>query len=333
MKKPTMTIFFILAGCALLLSGIWIYFQKMMERVDLAELRNSRAYERHYVLIADDGNSMLWDSIYESAVQEAAATDACLELVQPDDNPEYTQEDCLRIAIASKVDGIILRPDGSREMQELIAEAADAGIPVVMVLEDDSSSRRISFVGLNSYQMGDAYTEQVLGLLKPGRTEIMILADSEGGDVDTGLVSSYMARTVEQRKAQDQTVDISVQSVDSSSDFNAEEVVRDIFMDEEGLPDVLICMDEVITECAYQALVDYNEVGNVDIIGFYYSDTILDAVARGTVPATIALDMAEIGRYSVDALDEYLSLGHASSYYSVDLNVITRENAAAFAEG
>ena len=71
MKNPTMTIFFILAGCALLLSGIWIYFQKMMERVDLAELRNSREYERHYVLIADNENSMLWDSIYESAAREA----------------------------------------------------------------------------------------------------------------------------------------------------------------------------------------------------------------------------------------------------------------------
>ena len=30
-----------------------------------------------------------------------------------------------------------------------------------------------------------------------------------------------------------------------------------------------------VTECVYQALVDYNQVGNVDVVGFYYSDVIL----------------------------------------------------------
>lgn len=64
------------------------------------------------------------------------------------------------------MDGIILEADGSDEEQELIQEASDADIPVVTVLTDDSSSARISFVGLNSYQLGNAYTEQILGLLK-----------------------------------------------------------------------------------------------------------------------------------------------------------------------
>ena len=31
---------------------------------------------------------------------------------------------------------------------------------------------------------------------------------------------------------------------------------------------MLVCMDEVVTECVYQALVDYNQVGNVDVVGF-----------------------------------------------------------------
>ena len=84
-------------------------------------------------------------------------------------------------------------------------------------------------------------------------------------------------------------------------------------------------MDEVVTECVYQALVDYNEVGNVDVVGFYYSDVILDAISKGIISSAIALDMDEVGRYSVNALEEYLSLGHTSSYYSVGQHVITRE--------
>lgn len=40
--------------------------------------------------------------------------------------------------------------------------------------------------------------------------------------------------------------------------------------------------------------------------------------------------MDEVGRYSVNALEEYLSLGHTSSYYSVGQHVITRENVSTY---
>ena len=108
----------------------------------------------------------MWDSIYESASQAAKDADAYLELIEPGHDSNYSQADYLRIGIASQVDGIILEADGSEEEQELIQEASDADIPVVTVLTDDSSSARISFIGLNSYQLGNAYTEQILGLLK-----------------------------------------------------------------------------------------------------------------------------------------------------------------------
>ena len=50
---------------------------------------------------------------------------------------------------------------------------------------------------------------------------------------------------------------------------------------------MLVCMDEVVTECVYQALVDYNQVGNVDVVGFYYSDVILDGISKGIISSAI----------------------------------------------
>ena len=330
MKKSTKTIFFILFCCILLLSGIWIYFQKSMEKVDLDGSGKNTVYKKHYVLIADDEKSLLWQSVYESAKAEAEKADAYLELIQPGENENYSQTDCLRISIASQVDGIILEPDGSDEVRALIDEAVTEGIPVIAVLEDDSESRRISFVGLNSYQMGDAYAEQVLKFLKDGETKIEVLISSEARDSGTNLIYSQIVRSLDQKKRPDQEISITACNIESSGDFTSEEAIRDIFLSQETLPDILICMDEVITECAYQALVDYNKVGDIDIIGFYYSGVILDAVQKGTVPATIALDTEEIGRYSVNALEEYLQLDHASNYYSVGLNVITKDNVSGF---
>ena len=228
-------------------------------------------------------------------------------------------------------DEITLIADGSDEEQELIQEASDADIPVVTVLTDDSSSARISFVGLNSYQLGNAYTEQILGLLKEHEnTQVLLLSNSQSKTQETNLIYYQIKKELEEKKKDYQTVTISEYNIDSSSGFDTEEFVRDIFVSEENLPDVLVCMDEVVTECVYQALVDYNQVGNVDVVGFYYSDVILDGISKGIISSAIALDMDEIGRYSVNALEEFSSLGHTSNYYSVGQHVITRSNVGAY---
>ena len=331
MKKSTLTVFFIIVGCMLFLSGIWIYFQKKLDQVDLGEGEGASSYAKHYLMIAGEENTLMWDSIYESASQAAKDADAYLELIEPGHDSNYNQADYLRIGIASQVDGIILEADGSDEEQELIQEASDADIPVVTVLTDDSSSARISFVGLNSYQLGNAYTEQILGLLKEHEnTQVLLLANSQSKTQETNLIYYQIKKELEKKKKDYQTVTISEYNIDSSSGFDSEEIVRDIFVSEENLPDELVCMDEVVTECVYLALVDYNLVGYVEVVGFYYSDVILDGISKGIISSAIALDMDEIGRYSVNALEEFSSLGHTSNYYSVGQHVITRRNVGTY---
>ena len=326
MKKYIFTVFFIVSGCILFLSGTWIYFQKTLEKVDLNDGEKARAYEKHYLMISNDRDKDMWQSIYKSAVSTAKDKNAYVELLSPDKRSGNTQEDCLRIGIASNVDGIILEADGSKEEKDLIAEASLKGIPVVTVLTDDSSSARISFVGVNSYQIGTAYTEELLGLLKPeGKTAIMFLMNADTRAQESNLAFYQVKKELEEKKTAKQDVDISQYAMNSKADFDTEEVVRDIFV-KEDLPDVLVCMDSVVTECVYQALIDYNQVGNVQVIGFYYSDSILDAISKGIISSSVTLDMKGVGEYSINALEEYSALKHTNGYYSVGQNVITRDN-------
>lgn len=44
----------------------------------------------------------------------------------------------------------------------------------------------------------------------------------------------------------------------------------------------------------------------------------------------ITLDTQQVGRSSIEALEEYHSMGYASNYFSVDLAIITQENAEEF---
>ena len=57
---------------------------------------------------------------------------------------------------------------------------------------------------------------------------------------------------------------------------------------------------------------------------------VLPEPGKGIISSAIALDMEEIGRYSVNALEEFSSLGHTSNYYSVGQHVITRSNVGAY---
>ena len=170
--------------------------------------------------------------------------------------------DVLKNLGIEKVDGIILEADGSKEEQHLITEALKDGIPVVTVMTDDTATSRISFVGLNSYQMGSAYTEQIQGMLKDkGSTSVMFLSTSSSKTQETNLVYSQVKKELESRKKTGQSVDLTEYCVDSSADFDTEEFVRDMFVSDESLPDVIVCMDEIVTECVCQALVDYNQIG------------------------------------------------------------------------
>ena len=327
MKKFTLTVFCVLAGCIFFLSGTWIYFQKNLDRVELREGEHAASYQRHYLMISNEKDTSMWQSVYESAFKAAENENAYVEMLTPEQMNGYSQADCLKIGIASQVDGIILEANGSKGEQHLVNEALKEKIPVVTVMTDDTATGRISFVGLNSYQMGSAYTDQIRGLLKKeGTTRVMFLSTSASKTQETNLVYSQVKKELEAVKNERQSVDMTEYCVDSSADFDTEEFVRDMFVNDEELPDILVCMDEVVTECVYQALIDYNQVGNVKVIGYYYSEMILDAIDKGIISSAIALDMDEIGRYSINALDEYLTLGHSNGYYSVDQHVITKDN-------
>ena len=311
--------------CTLLVGAMWLYFNKSTEEIGRQEAAAQEKYNRHYVLIVEDPASNLWQEIYESASARAEESNAYLELLDSDAADEQTLEDFLRISIAAKVDGIIMQPDGSEAVRDLIDEAWEAGIPVVTALVDDSDSERISFVGINSYQMGTAYADAIMKNLKKDDSNVLVLAGEDAQETGTDLV---LLQLMNELKQKDKSINVSSYYMNTFGSFELEEAVRDIFVRQEELPNMLVCLNEMITECAYQTLIDYNQVGNVDIIGYYESDTILDAIKKRTISGTISFNTDEIGRYSVEALNEYDSLGHVSNYFNVTLRTIEADNVA-----
>lgn len=300
------------------------YYKRIMEDAGVTSEETNQEYQYHYEMIVDSRNLTFWNAVYENTREKALQHDAILEMKGIESAEDYSKADYMDMCIAAQVDGIILEYNGEEGLQEKIDEAVNKGIPVVTIVNDAPKSLRQSFVGINDYQLGQAYGAEVAKLVDADTRSILILLNRVQ-ELGQNQLYAQINSAVE-NAGQNHRIKIQSENIMSQSQFDTEEVIRSIFQSEEGPPQILVCLDEVTTECAYQAMIDYNMVGEVKIIGYYTSRTIMDAVGKGLIPVTISMDVEQIGTYSIEALTEYWEVGRANSYYTVDLNVITEDS-------
>jgi len=319
-------------------------------------------YDRYYIMITQDDKSSFWQSVYQGACERALQENVYVDWLGNDQFQDYSVEEQMEIAIASGVDGIIVTADESDEMTALIDQAVAQGIPVVTLYGDNTQSARCSFVGVGGYNLGREYGRQTLEIVREklaGATEPQLLARQEdasemeiemvevgtaarpirvtllvnsfANSLDQNIIYSGIQETIEQDRG-DTVIELSLQAVDDTNAFSVEESVRDIFM-EGNIPDILICLNELNTTCAYQAVVDYNKVGTVSILGHYISDTILNAIDRNVIYATVNIDTPQMGGFCIDALQEYHDLGYTSQYFTADISLISKDNVDEYLRG
>lgn len=353
---------FLTAACILftvLMAGYILWFYKGSFQEETA----GETYGRYYIMITQDGKSAFWQSVYQGAYERALQENVYVDWLGNDQFQDYSVEEQMEIAIASGVDGIIVTASEEEKMTVLIDRADAAGIPVVTLYGDNTQSTRCSFVGVGSYNLGREYGRQALKIMRErlvGIQEIQFATKTEeeiseaemkavevgtearpirvtllvnpfANSLDQNILYSGIQETIEQERG-NMVVELSQQSVDDTNAFSVEESVRDIFMGGE-VPDILICLNELNTTCAYQAVVDYNKVGAVSILGHYVSDTILNAIDRGVIYATVDIDTAQMGAFCIDALQEYHDLGYTSQYFTTDISLITRDNVDEYLAG
>ena len=293
------------------------------------KVTDKEKYDQYYVMITEDRKSDFWQSVYRGAYERGQEENVYVDLLGEHLSQEYSREDLMRIAMTSGVDGIFVESDESDEMLQMIDEAVERGIPVVTLYGDNTHSERCSFVGVGSYNLGREYGRQVLKLTaaqkNPEVLDVAVLVNAHALNSAQNIVCSGIQDALEQEKLQGPEIELSLVTVDDTNTFSVEESIRDIFM-EKKLPDIIICLNELNTTCVYQAVVDYNCVGEVSILGYYDTDTILKAIERNVIYATISIDTEQMGAFCVDALREYYRYGYTSQYFTADVTIIDQNN-------
>lgn len=310
----------IAVGVIIILIGMTFYKYSVAE-LGIADTANYNTYQYHFAIISEEADAPFWEAIYQGALEKGKKKGVYVEKIGDRLSVSYSLQDLMQIAIASKVDGIIVEPNGEQNIIDLINQAEEEGISVITVLRDVPNSSRKSFIGINSYNQGQAYGRQVLEIVKNGKHKVTVLLNSDNKDAIQNIIYSSIRETVD-----NQNVEVEVATVNTQSTFSSEEDIRRIIMDTENPPDVLVCLTAIDTLCAYQAVVDYNKVGEINIIGYYDSDIILRAIEKDIIHSTMTIDAKQMGAYCVAALTEYLETKRVSDYFSVDISVIDKDN-------
>lgn len=285
---------------------------------------NADEYSKHFAMIAKDFSGEFWNSVYENAKSYADKKGIFVEKIGENLPDDYTISDYMKICMAAKVDGIIIEPDGSRELEMLINKATKFGMPVVTVINDAPDTKRVSFVGINTYQMGQVYAKEISSLMDKRKRRVYILTEKNaaGNEIIFGQIKSALLQGIGSR------ININVQPyyIENKTTFDIEEGIRNLFLNKASLPDIVVSLNETASECLCQATIDYNRVGRVKIVNYYSSTSTLKAIKKGIVSKSIELDAKQLGENSIQALCDYIDSGYVSDYISVDMNVISKKN-------
>ena len=321
------SIIYILSGIAFVVTvAVLVIFRLRVNEI-IKSTQPAYPYKAHYAFICKNSSDSFYKEVYEAACEEGEKLDCGVEFMGRDLSMDYSRNDLMKIAIRAKVDGIIVEADESSEIVSLINEAVDKGIPVVTVGSDSTLSSRQSFVGAGFYTLGQMYGEKILEDAPEGeQINVLVLVSPNESDSNQNIIFSGIQDTLS-RSGRGEDFSIRTEAVNGKEPFEAEESISELIRNTNRLPEVIVCLDELNTSCMYQALINYNRVGETLVYGYYMDDTILSAVEKNVIAATAVIDTGEMGRYSVDTLNEYISDGMVNEYLPVDIRLIDSTNA------
>lgn len=306
-----------------------VLFQYVMKTLNSTDDNLPVKYDAHYVFIADVEEEDFWNEVYMSACETAEEEHVYIEYLKDSMGVNYSNKDLFRVAINSGVDGIIYGGNSDDELTTLINKAVAEGIAVVLLQNDSDGSLRHSFVGINNYELGQVYAKEISKILGEdisAEKKVNVLVNLDMSEGASNVLTIAMEDYFMEQNPEGELPEIEIVRIDSQDVFSVEEDIRK-FMLTEDLPDVIICLNSTFTQCAYQALVDLNRVGDTQIVGYFINDTILDAISRQIIYSTVSIDTKSMGESSVMAIKEYIEEGYTNSFISVKTSVIGQNEA------
>lgn len=311
-----------------IVSGLYISNEISKASPQLNDVYNKKEAYYHVMVIVNSDDEAYKVEFVNGIEAASINYGIAYELVKVNAR-DYDEDvlDAVDMAVYAKVDGIIVDAVLSSPLILRLENALKEGIPVITVNEDLPQSNRISFVGVDKYNIGQTIGKTFTELLE-GKGRIAVIEkkgyqtlDTNNSSKDDILVLGLTDYFLDYPDMHVEIVSYTEQGV-----LGAETVVTNILKEHPTINGIY-CNDEKNTLGAIQVILDNNLVNNITLIGSGNDLEILDFITKGNVvEATIVKDDYDIGYKAIEAIDAYKNNRFVSSYINSEIHLLTPTN-------
>ncbi|NMA91187.1 MAG: sugar ABC transporter substrate-binding protein [Amphibacillus sp.] len=302
MKKRYL-IYSFLAACFIL--GLFISILYFIESIEyerqIKDLSNDQVSlpEHHFVLISEEIEHEYWQQVKQGVNDAEAHYDVYVEYSGPEYSNPHEQAKLFDMAIAKKVDGIIVQAINETMFAPLIDQAIAQNIPVITIDTDLPNSSRIAYIGTDNYRSG-----QLAG---------QALIDDMDGEVFIGIIQSNFESTHQQQRVQgfidviDSEPDIKIIAMEQSgnSRIGATEKADQLLKNH---PEInAFYGTSALDGIGIASSLNEIEQGNKYIIAFDTLDETVELLKQGKINAIVSQEPYEMGFRSVGILYDIIN--------------------------
>lgn len=134
------------------------------------------------MVIVDANDSTYNDAFLEGVKEAGESLRVASEIVLVDGN-RYNEKVIEKLEMASyaKVDGLVVQSVNSEAFVRKVNEVVESGIPVFLLGEDITETERVSYIGVNRYNIGHS-AGVMLADIMDGKGKIAIIDHKAYGD-------------------------------------------------------------------------------------------------------------------------------------------------------
>ncbi|UJF36063.1 substrate-binding domain-containing protein [Paenibacillus hexagrammi] len=266
--------------------------------VTVAGLSAEQEHSERVVIISQEQGSYMMDEIQKGAHESAEAHRLMVDFsgVYRSNLEEFMKQ--IDIAIASKVDGIIVEGVDDPEFERLVTKATAKGIPVITINSDAPGSLRKTYVGSDHYQEGIVMGEHIASRLN-GTGVVGVIQNTAISDADELRLKAL--KEIFRRYA-------GLQLVFASEVGDSAQPTMQVYDILNHYPDVsaFIGLPTASGESIVQAVYSRSRINEYQIYMFDDSPQTLALIGKGMIQAGLSRYYEQMGRMSVDLLSRWM---------------------------
>jgi ribose transport system substrate-binding protein len=247
-----------------------------------------------YVFVASNVNIPYWQEAQAGLTDAAKQMGVKAELVGPDKFDPQEQLKVFQKAVDSKPSGIMISVTRPELLQDAINNAIAQGIPVITVDSDAPNSKRVMFVGTDSYRAGGESGKRMADILK-GQGQVVVIT------IPGQLNLDERARGVNDALKKYLGIKIA-QTIDDNGDPRVANDSMSALLKAKAKIDGIICLEASGGSGAAEAL--HRLDLKIPIVGFDKDPETLDWIDRDGITATVTQKPYVMAYYALKFADD-----------------------------